>query len=51
METRLVVKCALLLLPVPIAGVIGYDFFLVEDSIQRGTPGRRDEAASFLRSP
>lgn len=51
MENRLVVKWVLLILLVPIAGAIGYLFFLLDKAIQRGTPGRRDEAASFLRSP
>lgn len=51
MESRLVVKWALLLALLPVAGVIGYPFFLLENGIQRGTPGRRDESASFLRSP
>jgi drug/metabolite transporter (DMT)-like permease len=51
METRLVVKWALLLVLVPVAGVIGYWFFRLENAVQRGTPDRRDEAASFLRSP
>ena len=51
METRLVVKWALLLVLVPVAGMIGYWFFRLEDAVQRGTPGRRDESASFLRSP
>ena len=35
----------------PVAGMIGYWFFRLENSIQRGPPGRRDESASFLRSP
>lgn len=51
METRLVVKWAVLLVLVPVAGVVGYWFFRLENSIQRGPPGRRDESASFLRSP
>lgn len=51
METRLVVKWVLLILLLPIAGPVGYIFFLIEKAIQRGTPGRRDEAAGFLRSP
>ena len=51
MESRLVVKWATLLVLVPIIGMIGYWFFRLENAIQRGTPGRRDEAASFLRSP
>ncbi len=51
METRLVVKWVLLILLVPIAGPVGYIFFLIEKGIQRGTPGRQDESAGFLRSP
>lgn len=50
METRLVVKWVLLIVFVPIIGVLGYIFFLLDKAVQRGTPGRRDEAASFLRS-
>jgi hypothetical protein len=51
METRLVVKWALLLVFLPVIGLIGYIFFVLEKAVQRGTPGRRDEAASFLQSP
>jgi hypothetical protein len=51
MQTRLVVKWATLLVLLPVVGMIGYWFFRLENAIQRGTPGRRDEAASFLRSP
>jgi len=51
LETRVVVKWALLLVLVPVVGVIGYLFFLLEKGVQRGTPGRRDETASFLRNP
>ncbi len=51
METRLVVKWAVLLVLVPVAGMIGYWFFRLENVVQRGTPDRRDESASFLRSP
>jgi hypothetical protein len=50
MGTRLAVKWVLLVVFVPIAGVLGYISFLLEKAVQRGTPGRRDEAASFLRS-
>ena len=51
METRLVVKWVLLVVFVPVIGVIGYVFFLLDNAVKRGTPGRQDEAASFLRSP
>jgi hypothetical protein len=51
METRLVVKWALLLVFLPVIGLVGYIFFVLEKAVQRGTPGRRDEAASFLQSP
>ena len=51
MGRRLVVKWTLLILLVPIAGFLGFYFYLLESGIQRGTPGRRDESASFLRSP
>ena len=51
MGNRLVTKWVLLVVLVPIAGIVGYIFFVIEKGIQRGTPGRRDEAASFLRSP
>jgi len=51
MGTRLVVKWVLLVLLVPIAGIVGYIFFLLDKAVQRGTPGRQDETAGFLRSP
>ena len=51
METRLIVKWVLLVLFLPIAGPLGYIFFLLDKAVQRGTPGRQDESASFLRSP
>ncbi|MDJ0499115.1 MAG: hypothetical protein QNJ89_14880 [Acidimicrobiia bacterium] len=51
MGTRHVVKWTLLLLFVPIAGVLGFYFYLLESSIQRGVAGRQEEAAPFLRSP
>jgi hypothetical protein len=51
MSTRLIVKWSLLVLLVPIAGVLGYYFFLIEGAIQRGVPGRQEETASFLRTP
>ncbi len=47
---REMVKWVLLLVFVPIVGVIGYLFFLLELTVKRGTPGRRDEAAPFLQS-
>ena len=47
--TFLIVKWVTLILVVPIAGVLGYYFFLIERALQRGTPGRRDEAAPFLQ--
>ncbi|MDJ0962186.1 MAG: hypothetical protein QNJ88_16150 [Acidimicrobiia bacterium] len=50
LRTREVVKWVLLLLFVPIVGVIGYLFFLLENAVKRGTPGRRDRAAPFLQS-
>lgn len=43
------VKQGLLLL-VPVVGVLGYLFRMLENTIQRGTPGRQDEVAPFLRS-
>lgn len=49
MQTRLVIKWTLMLLFVPVIGVIGYIFLRVETAVQRGTPGRRNEAAPFLR--
>ena len=51
LQNRTVVKWAFLLVFVPVIGVIGYMFFLLDKAIQRGTPGRRDEAASFLSDP
>jgi hypothetical protein len=51
MTNRLIVKWSLLILLVPIAGVLGYYFYLLEGAIQRGVPGRQEEPASFLRSP
>ena len=51
MQARTVVKWVLLLILVPVIGVIGYMFFLLDKAVQRGTPGRRDEAASFLSDP
>ncbi len=51
MSTRLIVKWSLLILLVPIAGVLGFYFYLLESAIQRGVPGRQEETASFLRSP
>ncbi len=36
---------------VPATGPLGYIFFLLDKAVQRGTPGRQDESASFLRSP
>jgi hypothetical protein len=51
METRQVVKWAILLALLPGLGVLGYFFWRLENAIQRGTPGRQDESASFLRSP
>ena len=51
MGTRLVVKWTLLLLFVPIAGVLGFYFHLLESGIQRGVARRQEEAAPFLRSP
>ena len=50
MKTYLIVKWVLLLLFVPIFGVLGYISLLIERAMQRGAPGRRDEAAPFLRS-
>ena len=51
METRLLVKWTLLVVFLPVAGVIGYLFFLLDNAVKRGTPDRQDEAASFLRDP
>ena len=51
METRLLVKWTLLVVFVPVAGVIGYLFFLLDNAVKRGTPDRQDGAASFLRNP
>ena len=51
METRLVVKWVLLVVFVPVVGLLGYLFFLLDNVVKRGTPGRQNEAASFLRSP
>lgn len=51
MSTRLIVKWSLLVLFVPIAGVLGFYFYLLEGVVQRGVPGRQEETASFLRSP
>lgn len=51
LKTRVFVKWVLLVVLVPVLGVIGYLFFLLDNAVQRGTPGRQDEAASFLRSP
>ncbi len=47
---RLVMKWTLLILLVPIAGFVGFYFFLLESGIQRGKPGHQEEAAPFLRS-
>ncbi|MDJ0664689.1 MAG: hypothetical protein QNJ75_09025 [Acidimicrobiia bacterium] len=51
MSTRLIVKWSLLVLLLPFAGILGFYFYLLENAIQRGVPGRQDESASFLRSP
>ncbi len=51
MPRREVVKWALVILLVPIVGVIGYYFSLLDKAVERGTPGRRDQAAPFLKSP
>ena len=51
LERREIVKWTLLILLVPIAGVLGYYFSLLERAVTRGTPGRRDTAAPFLRKP
>ena len=48
---RKVIKWVLAILFIPIAGVIGYYFSLLDKAVERGTPGRRDEAAPFLQSP
>lgn len=50
MEKRQVVKWTLLIVLVPFVGPLGYFFGLLDKAVQRGTPGRRDEAAPFLRS-
>jgi hypothetical protein len=44
-------KWILVVLLVPILGVIAYFFSLLDRAVERGTPGRRDEAAPFLQSP
>ena len=49
MEKREVVKWSLLILLLPFVGVLGYGFSRLEKATQRGTPGRRDESAPFLR--
>jgi hypothetical protein len=51
MKKRLVIKWTLLIIFLPIAGFLGFYFYLLEAGIQRGTPGRQDESAAFLRSP
>lgn len=51
MKNRLIVKWTLLLLLVPVFGVLGYYFYLLESATQRGLLGCQDDAASFLRSP
>lgn len=51
LERREVVKWTLLILLLPIAGVLGYYFSLLDRAVSRGTPGRRDTAAPFLRKP
>lgn len=51
LERREVRKWVLVILLVPIAGVVGYYFSLLDRAVARGTPGRRDEAAPFLRTP
>jgi hypothetical protein len=43
------IKWTLLVVLLPFFGAIGYFFAILESSIQRGTPGRRDETAPFLR--
>ncbi len=48
-ERRQLVKWTLLIVLLPLIGALGYFFGVLENSIQRGTPGRRDEAAPFLR--
>ena len=48
---REVVKWVLAILFVPLVGVIAYYFSLLDKAVERGTPGRRDEAAPFLQSP
>jgi hypothetical protein len=51
MEKREVVKWSLLIVLVPFVGVLAYFFSLLDKAVQRGTPGRRDEAAPFLQRP
>ncbi|MDJ0952584.1 MAG: hypothetical protein QNJ81_02780 [Acidimicrobiia bacterium] len=51
MQTREVVKWALLIVLLPGLGVLGFFFWRLENAIHRGTPGRRDRAAPFLRKP
>ena len=49
MEKREVVKWTLLIVLLPFVGPLGYFFSLLDKAVQRGTPGRRDETAPFLR--
>jgi heme A synthase len=49
LERRRKVKWVLAILFVPIAGVVGYYFSLLDKAVARGTPGRRDSAAPFLQ--
>lgn len=51
LERREVVKWVLKILFVPIIGVVAYYFSLLDKAVDRGTPGRQDEAAPFLQSP
>ena len=51
METRQVVKWALLIVLLPALGLLGYLTWRFENEVQRGGPGRRGEAAPFLRKP
>ena len=51
MQTRQVVKWAILIVVLPGLGVIGFFFWRLENAVHRGTPGRRDRAAPFLRGP
>ncbi len=51
MSTRQVVKWAILIVVLPGLGVLGFFFWRLENAVQRGTPGRRDRAAPFLRKP